>query len=106
LTHEAPHATYPLLHATPQAPASHVAWPFEGEAHAWVHPPQWVGSVPVLTHDVPQTVAAQLVAHCGEVPEVSQRAPAPVHAVVHDPQRSVVVRSASHPSVGSPLQSP
>lgn len=96
-----------MLHATAHTPPVHEAWPWAGVGQAEPQPPQLAALVLSLTHDEPQTAPLQLVAHvAGEEVEVSQTAPTPAHAVVHEPQWAVVSSAVSHPSVGSPLQSP
>jgi len=88
----------PGLHVTPHWPPVHV--PPGGQATP--QPPQWFGSVCVLTQVPPQSVCP--VGHPTQLPPTHVW-PDP-HAFPQVPQFCVVLRAVSHPSAGLPLQSP
>jgi len=85
----------------PHWPPTHV-WLL---AQAWPHAPQLFSSVVTSVHVPPHAVlpGSQLTA---QVPEPLQSGVASVQAFPQLPQCAAIDRSASHPSLESPLQSP
>jgi hypothetical protein len=100
------HAVYPLLQATPHLPLAHAGCPCTGTGQTESQLPQWFASVSVFTHELPHTVWEHVLAHFAGIDDASQIAATPEQVVLHDPQLIVVSSAVSHPSVGSPLQSP
>jgi hypothetical protein len=107
-THAPPQAEYPALQAKPQAPPEQVAWPcVTPVVQACPQPPQLFGSEVVSVHVEPQGLVpeAHAEAHWKVLPDATQMGVEPEQTLPHAPQLTGCVRLASHPSLGSPLQS-
>jgi hypothetical protein len=110
LTHAPPHAVYPLLQAKVHALAWHAACACDTlVAHAWPQALQLLASLVVSMQLEPQSVvwlAEQFATHWYVPPRLAQSGAAPEQTVPQAPHAEACVRLASHPSLGSPLQSP
>ena len=76
-------------------------------AQAFPQPPQLFGSEVVSVHVEPQELVpeAHVEAHWKVLPDATHMGVEPEHTVPQAPQLPGCIRLASHPSVGSPLQS-
>jgi hypothetical protein len=91
----------PAVHWTAGAVAPGFTW--FSLLQSWLHTPQFLTSVCLLTHMVPQTsgdVPPQLGKQLAGGGCVEQRGVAPPHMSEQLPQLAGVLRSASHPSSG------
>ena len=103
-----PHTWNPVPHVNPHAPAAHVAVPLVGVVHKFTQLPQCVGSVCVLTHELPQSICVpeHVGTHVGVALAVEHIGVPPVQANAHVPQFVAVFSGASQPLLASWSQSP
>ena len=101
-THAPEQACRPALQVKPQTPPVHVVVPKAIIGQAFVHEPQWFGSVDVSTHErshrvgvMPEQPLAQ--AYVPLVP-IEQSGVGSEHIVSQRPQFDAVVMSVSQPS--------
>ena len=90
----------------PHLPAVQADWPCVGAGQALPQLPQLVSLELTSTQAPPHTVPLHVGEQKGAPDDESHVGDGDVHVVEHEPQWLASFSAVSHPSVGSPLQSP